>query len=62
MKYINKHIYIMILYFNLIYSIFDMNYESKNFDCEMCKYDFFLKKKSCIHPKKIPLLVLNEMN
>ncbi len=40
MKYINKHIYIMILYFNLIYSIFDMNYESKNFDCEMCKYDF----------------------
>jgi len=30
----------MILYFNLIYSIFDMNYESKNFDCEMCKYDF----------------------
>lgn len=52
----------MILYFNLIYSIFDMNYESKNFDCEMCKYDFFFKKKSCIHPKKIPLLVLNEVN
>ncbi len=44
MKYINKHIYIMILYFNLIYSIFDMNYESKNFDCEKCKYDLFLEK------------------
>ncbi len=61
MKYINKHIYIVILYFNLIYSIFDMNCESKKIDCEKCKYDFFNKSKSCIHPQKIPLLVLNEV-
>jgi hypothetical protein len=57
MKYINKHIYIVILYFNLIYSIFDMNCESKNFDCEKCKYK---KCRSCVHPKNIPLLVLND--
>lgn len=39
-----------------------MNCESKNFDCEKCKYDFFYKSKSCIHPQKNPLLVLNEVN